>query len=202
MQIPVEPLSGQNWKRAVLQWIRSVTEYFRRSRIVPDNKTIFARYTPEGIVLSASPQNTAGKVSSDYPDYEYNSYFKTVCNQEGNVEVINGNDPTAPFCGITDLNTNSEYGWNTVPRALFTPEDLGDDAVICMGAYWNREGGYKVVIFPDGKMPPEMLSAERYVNAVRIASVVRKSTGNGFSRYWVYQEYRDGAYSFGRSYLI
>ena len=80
MQIPVEPLSGQNWKRAVLQWIRSVTEYFRRSRIVPDNKTIFARYTPEGIVLSASPQNTDGKVSSDYPDYEYNSYFKTVCN--------------------------------------------------------------------------------------------------------------------------
>ena len=203
MQIPVEPVSGQNWKSSVLQWIRSVTEYFRRSRVIPDNKTVFARYTPEGMVLSAAvPNASAGKLLTDYPDHEYNSYFKTICNAEGNVEIINGSDPSSEFCGVTDLSNSGSYGWNQVPRVVFTPEDLGESSDICLGAYWNRESGYKVVIFPEGKMPQEMLSAERYVNAVRISHVTRKHFKDGSSRYWVYQFYQEGLYFFGRSYLL
>lgn len=202
---PDEPVSGQNWKRAVLEWIRSAAEYFRRSRIIPDNKTIFACYTPEGMILSTvrhDPSSGNGASHSDYPNYEYSDYFTVICNAEGGVEVINGKDPDSEYCGLTDLTNDTAVGWNRVPRVLFTPEEIGERSTIYLGALWNRESGYEVVLFLEGKEPERMLSAERSINAAPIADLIRMHYEDGSKRYWIGQIYTEGTFYFGRSYLI
>lgn len=206
MQIPPsEPAAGENWKSSVLQWIRSASEYFKRSRIIPDNKTIFARYTPDGMILSTAKNNISGgngNSHTDYPNYEYNHYFTVICNEDGNVEVINGSDPTSGYCGLTDLTNDTAVGWNRVPRVLFTQEEIGERSTIYLGALWNRESGYEVVLFLEGKQPARMLEAERSINAAPIADLIRMHYSDGSKRYWVGQIYKEGTFYFGRSYLI
>lgn len=204
MQLPVEPMCGQNWKSAVLQWIRSASEYFKRSRVLPDNRTVFACYTPEGMILSAagSDSSSAGHHHTDYPNYEYNGYFTVICNGQGNVEVINGKDPDNEYCGLTDLTNDTASGWSRVPKKLFTPEEIGERSTIYLGALWNREGGYETVLFLEGKQPARMLEAERSINAAPIADLIRMHYEDGSTKYWVGQIYTEGTFYFGRSYLI
>ena len=206
MQIPPEPVYGENWKNAVLQWIRRITEYFKRSRVIPDNRTVFARYTSEGMILSCSVKNGPSSVEAGNARSDYNGYFKTVFNSEtGNVEVIDGLDRMPGCCGVTDLTASGGiYGMSSIPVTVFTGEDLDkQENTICLGAYWNKDTGYRVLLFLDGKMPQEMLSAERYVNAAQIASVTRlKYTADGPEFFRIIQIYREDIYYFGRTYLI
>lgn len=203
MQIPEVPLSGQNWKSAVLQWIRSAVSYMKTTRIIPDNKTVFGTYTSDGLILSCSPGSCRdGSVS--YPPYEYRGNMKIIRNSDGNIEVIKGGEPDADHCGLTDLTDSQTHGWLKIPRKVFTPEEIGERAVIHLGAYWNEKTGYEVTLFLEGKMPEQMSSAERYVSAVQVGSVRKVTYKDGSIEYWIYQDYRDNSafFYFGRSYLI
>lgn len=55
MNVPEAPVSGENFKSAVIRWITETVRYLKESRVQPDNRTIFTRQIPGGQIFSTAP---------------------------------------------------------------------------------------------------------------------------------------------------
>lgn len=136
MNTPNKLNSGDEFRGGVVRTVNAIIDYLRATRIVADNRTIFANQTPAGVMLSGKTPDSGkggGKVAAASVGYNgpFAVSYAATDSTSGTATIIDGGAPESGIAGyVRVISEVFEVASGTIACSSSNP-------VVYLRLYWD-----------------------------------------------------------------